>query len=394
LIQFRLTRQQQILKDKATKFAQQEIIPVATKYDKEAKLPLDVLQKALDQGLMNLTIPKQYGGGGLGLVDHCIISEELCFGCSAIAASITVNSLAAIPILIAGSSEQKKTFLTPLCTAQEPKVISFAVTEEAGGSDISMMNSSAKKVGKEYILNGTKKFIGNGAYADFYVVLAYTDRSFKHKGLSAFIVPKGKGVSITKVWEKMGHRSIPTADVSFNEVHVPISNRLGNEGDGFKIAMQNFNATRPIVAASAVGIGRRAMEESIRYAKERNAFGTAIANYQSVSFTIADMGKDIEAARLLSWQAAWMGDRHKIITRLAKKRVPDLAKLASYAKIFATDVAMRVTGEAIDIFGGNGYMAEFPIEKLMRDAKLLQIVEGTNRIQRLVASREILVGKS
>jgi acyl-CoA dehydrogenase len=389
MIDFSLTEEQKALQAKARRFAQEEIIPVAAKYDMTAELPIEIFMKAKEWGLINLIIPKELGGQGLSLLDHCIISEELNMGCAAIAGTVTVNSLATIPILTAGNEAQKKEFILDLCRSSEPKFASFAVTEEEAGSDVTMINATAKRVGNEYILNGTKKFIGNGAYASFYTVVAYTDKSKKHKGITAFLVPKGEGVVITKIWDKMGHRGINTADVKFEEVRIPIRNRLGEEGEGFKIAAGTLNATRPVVAASAVGVARRAMEEATRYALKRTQFGSPIAANQAVSFAIADMGKDIEAARLLTWHAAWMADRYEVLSGRLREKVSELSLICSYAKTFATDMAVRATDTAIQIFGARGYMKDFPLEKLMRDVKMLQIVEGTNQIQRRIAAQEI-----
>jgi acyl-CoA dehydrogenase len=288
------------------------------------------------------------------------------------------NDLGLTPIIVAGSEDQKREWLGP--SAERFTLVSFCLSEPNAGSDVAGLQLLATRDGSEYRLDGTKCWITNGGEADLYTVFATLDRSSRHRGICAFVVPADTpGITRGKKEDKMGQRASDTRVVSFDGVRVPVAWRLGAEGEGFKIAMQTLDRTRPSIGALATGIARRALEESIAYARERKAFGAAIGTFQAVQFMLADMAKDIEAARLLTLQSAWMVD--------AGMRA---SKYSSFAKCFATDVAMRVTTDAVQIFGGNGYTKEYPVEKLMRDAKLMQIYEGTNQVQRLVIARELV----
>jgi acyl-CoA dehydrogenase len=378
-VSFALTDEQRALRDLAHDFAEREIRPKAAEYDEHQTHPADVIAKAHEVGLMNPHIPEELGGAGLGGFDGALIGEELCWGCSGIGTSIVANILGALPVMLAGTDEQKREWLAPLL--EEPILCSFALTEPGAGSDVSGIQTTAVRNGGDYVLNGSKMFITNAGQADWFTVFASTDPSAGHRGLTAFVVQrKADGVTIEKHLDKMGQRATDTSALAFQDVKVPAANRLGEEGEGFKIAMQTLDHTRPGTAAGAVGVARAAFEHAVEYSKERVQFGQPIAMNQGVNFLVADMATEIEAARLLVWQAAWLLDQGKRATLES-----------SYAKRFAADTAMKVTTDAVQIFGGYGYMKEYPVEKLMRDAKLFQIYEGTSQIQRLVIAREIFL---
>jgi acyl-CoA dehydrogenase len=378
-ISFALSDEQKALRELARDFAMNEIRPKAVEYDENSTHPADVIAKAHELGLMNLHVPEEYGGLGLGTFDGVLIGEELAWGCAGMAVSIVVNGLGAAPVLIAGSDEQKQRWVAPL--VDEPILCSFGLTEPDAGSDVARMKSTAERRGDEYVLNGSKMFITNAGHAAWTVVFGVTDKSKGHRGLSAFIVPMdAEGVTIEKHLDKMGQRATDTSAFALNDVVVPAGNRLGEEGDGFKIAMQTLDFTRPGTAAGAIGVAQAAYDYAVQYAKERVTFDVPIAMHQGVNFLVADMATEIEAARLLCWQAAWLHDQGKRATLQS-----------SFAKRFAADTAMKVTTDAVQIFGGYGYIKEYPVEKLMRDAKLFQIYEGTSQIQRLVIAREIFL---
>ena len=377
MIDFSLTEEQVQLQELARKFAKEEIIPKAAHHDQTGEFPREIVKKAWEIGLMNTHVPEEYGGAGLGVLDGCIITEEFAYGCTGIATAMEANGLAAAPVIVAGNEEQKKEFLGRL--TREPLFAAYCVTEPGAGSDVAGIRTSAKRVGDDYVINGEKMWITNASVANWYFLLAYTDPSAKHRGMSGFIVPRETpGVTVGKKEKNLGQRASDTRGITFEDVKIPAKYLLGKEGDGFKIAMGAFDHTRPTVSSGAVGLARRAMDEAIKYATERSTFGQPIAKYQAVSFMIADMAKDVEAARLLVWQAAWAIDNGRRNT-----------KLASFAKAFAADVAMRVTTDAVQVFGGYGYSQEYPVEKLMRDAKIYQIYEGTSQIQRLIIAKEI-----
>jgi acyl-CoA dehydrogenase len=383
-ISFALTPEQRELRELAREFAAKEIRPKAAEYDEHQTHPVDLVQKAHDLGLMNVHVPEDVGGPGLPAFEGMLIGEELSWGCSGIAVSIVANTLGAAPVMIAGSDEQKREWLPPLLDA--PLLCSFALSEPDAGSDAARIKTVAERRGDEYVLNGSKMFITNAGHAAWSVVFASTDRSKGHKGLTAFVVPMdADGVTIEKHLDKMGQRATDTSAFALNDVVVPVANRLGEEGDGFKIAMQTLDLTRPGTAAGAVGVAQAAYEHAVEYAKERVTFDVPIAMHQGVNFLIADMATEIEAARLLTWQAAWMLDS-------GYGRRATL--YSSFAKRFSADTAMKVTTDAVQIFGGYGYIKEYPVEKLMRDAKLFQIYEGTSQIQRLVIAKEIFLPSS
>jgi acyl-CoA dehydrogenase len=376
-VSFELTDEQRDLRALAHEFAEKEIRPVAAEYDENQTHPVDVIAKAHELGLMNIHIPEEFGGPGLSAFDGILVGEELSWGCSGITVSIIANTLGAAPVVLAGNDDQKREWLTPLI--EEPILCSFGLTEPNAGSDVSGILTTAVRDGDDYIINGSKMFISNAGHAAWMVVFASTDKSKGHKGLSAFIIPAdADGYTVEKHLDKMGQRATDTSAVAFQDIRVPAANRLGEEGEGFKIAMGTLDHTRPGTAIAAVGVARAAYELAIEYSRERVQFGQPIAMNQGVNFLIADMAAEIEAARLLTWQAAWLLDQGKRATLQS-----------SFAKRFAADTAMKVTTDAVQIFGGYGYMKEYPVEKLMRDAKLFQIYEGTSQIQRLVIAREI-----
>jgi acyl-CoA dehydrogenase len=378
MVDFALTEEQEELRRVAREFAQNEMAPVAMQYDKTGEFPWEIYRKAYDIGLVNVSVPTVYGGGGLSALECCLIVEELGAACAGMTTSIMVNDLALMPILVGGSAEQQRTFLTSFCSSFN--MGAFCLTEPGAGSDVASMSTTAKRDGDSYILNGTKTFITNGSVASLYTVFATCDKSLRHKGIAGFIVPAATpGISHGKKFDKMGQRASDTAEVIFDDVRVPRANLLGRDDEGFRIAMVTLDRTRPMIAAMSVGLARTAMDAAIQYAKERMTFGMPIGHHQAVQLLLADMAKDIEAARLLTWQCAWLIDRGHRAT-----------KESSLAKCFAADIAMHVTTDAVQIFGGYGYMKDLPLEKYMRDAKLMQIYEGTNQIQRLVIARHLL----
>ncbi|SFG63784.1 acyl-CoA dehydrogenase [Desulfotomaculum arcticum] len=378
MISFEISQEQKQIMELACKFTKNEIIPVAAEYDTKAEMPWPIIKKAFEIGLWNLNIPEEYGGPGLDQVSEILIYEELAYGCLGIFGSFAGNSLALTPLLIAGTDQQKKKFLEPF--SEKPKLAAFALTEPNAGSDASNVSTTAKKDSNGYILNGTKCFITHGGIANLYTVFASTDRSKGIKGLSAFLVPGDTpGLTMGKKEDKMGDRASHIGEVILENVRVPLDNLLGREGEGFKIAMKTLDITRPTIAAGAVGVARRALDEAKNYAKERIQFGKPIADQQAIQFMLADMAMEIMSSRALVWQAA-----AKI-----EKGEPD-TMLSAAAKCKASDTAMKVTIDALQVFGGYGYMKEYPMEKLMRDAKITQIYEGTNQIQRIVIASQLL----
>ena len=375
---FSLTTEQREIRELALKFARNEMIPLAQEYDEQGKFPEEIFKKAWELGLVNTCIPAEYGGAGFTSLDGVIISEALAYGCMGMNTSFMANDLALLPIVIGGSDAQKKKYLTPF--TEEFKIASFCLTEPGNGSDAGGIKTTIKDGGDHWIVNGEKMWITNAGYADLFVVYGTIDPALKHKGISAVIMDaKSEGVILGKKEDKMGHRSSDTRGVRFNNVKVPKENMLGNPGDGWNIAMKTLDHSRPLVASSALGGAQHALDLSIQYSKERIQFGVPISKHQAVQFMIAEMGMKVEAARLLVHKAAWMCDHHIKNT-----------EVASYAKAFASDSCMQITTDAVQIYGGYGYSKEYPVEKLMRDAKLIQIYEGTSQIQRLVMARELL----
>jgi acyl-CoA dehydrogenase len=378
MVDFTLTDEQRNLRELAHDFAVKEIRPVAWEYDRDSTWPQGIIEKAWEVGLMNSHLPEEYGGAGAGYLDGCLIEEELSWGCSGIQTSLGCNGLATAPVILGGSEEIKKEYLGRLTEA--PLLASFCLTEPDAGSDVSGMRTSAVRQGDKYVINGSKCFITNGGYANWYTVYAKTDKDAGHRGISAFVVPRDAGVVVDKKEDKLGQRASNTATISFDDVEVPAENLLGEENKGFKLAMMTLDRTRPGVAAMATGIARAAFEFAVDYSKERVQFGVPIAMHQAVQFMIADMATDIEAARLLTWKSATMLDRDERNTLIS-----------SHAKRFSADIAMKVATDAVQIYGGYGFIKEYPVEKLFRDAKIMQLYEGTSQIQRLVIARETLL---
>ena len=378
MVDFTLTDEQKDLREMAHNFAEKEIRPVAWDFDRDATWPQEIVEKAWEVGLMNAELPEAYGGPELGLFSGCLIEEEMGWGCSGIGTSLMANGLAATPVILGGSEDVKKQYLTML--TDEPKLASFCLTEPDAGSDVGGMKTRAVKKGDKYVISGSKCFITNGSHASWYTVYAKTDPDAGHRGISAFVVPRdADGVTVDKKEDKLGQRASDTALISFDEVEIPADHLLGEENHGFKLAMMTLDRTRPGVSGLAVGIARAAFEFASEYSKERVQFGVPIAMHQAVAFMIADMATKIEAARLLVWQSAVLMDQGQRNTLAA-----------SHAKRFAADTAMEVAVDAVQVYGGYGFIKEYPVEKLMRDAKIMQLYEGTSQIQRLVIAREIL----
>ena len=377
MVDFRLTQEQQQLQQLARDFAKNEIRPVAKHHDETGEFPVEVLKKAWRLGLMNTHIPEAIGGLGLGTFDGALIAEENAWGCSGIGTAIEANTLAEMPVIVAGSEAQQKKYLGRM--VDEFLLAAYCVTEPGAGSDVANIRSRAERRGDTYVINGEKMWITNGGKADWYFVLAKTDPDAGHRGMTGFIVDADSpGITHGKKEWNLGQRASDTRAVKFEDVEVPAENRLGEEGEGFKIAMKAFDKTRPTVASASVGVARAAFEHAVEYAQDRKTMGRPIYEHQAVGFMIADMAKDIEASRLLVWQCAWAIDNGVRNT-----------KLAAMAKCFAADTCHRVCSDAVQVFGGNGYSTEYPVEKLLRDSKIFQIYEGTSQIQRLIITKEI-----
>jgi acyl-CoA dehydrogenase len=378
MLGFDLTEEQRELKELAHKFAEQEIIPRARECDEKEIFPVDICEKAWAAGLMNFGVPKELGGPGLGVLDTCLIVEELNYGCSGISNAVGANDLATLPLLIAGNEEQQRTYLGALI--KKLTFCAFAITEPGAGSDVAAMATTYRREGDRFILNGTKHFISNGSMADWYVAFATQDKRLKHKGITCFVFPANlPGISRRRMHGKLGQRAADTGEIFFEDLRIPASALVGREGEGFKYAMATFDKSRPEIGAIAIGIAQRALDECVKYSRQRTAFGAPIASFQALQFMMADMAIEIEAMRLLTYKAAWLVDRGE---------TPNA--ISSYAKAFAADACMKITTDAVQIFGGYGYMDEYPVQKLMRDAKLLQIYEGTSQIQRVVIARNLL----
>ena len=375
-IGFKLTEEQQMIRQLARDFARNEIAPVAEHYDRTHEYPWPVVKKAQALGLTTMGIPEQFGGLGLSLFEEVLVAEELSWGCSGISTALSANGLGMLPILIGGTDDQKATYGGRVVDGE---LCSYCVTEPEAGSDVAGIRTTARRDGDHYILNGSKTFITNAANSNFFTVLAYTDPGNRRNGMSFFIVDRDwEGVSVGKPFDKMGQHASDTCPVSFDDVRVPATHLVGAEGQGFLIAMKVFDFSRPSVAAGAVGVAQRALDEAVKYARERQSMGRPIWQHQAVGFMMADMAMNIEAARMLVWKAAWAVDAGERNTTAA-----------AFAKGFAADMAMKVCTDAVQVFGGYGYMAEYPVEKLMRDIKIYQIYEGTSQIQRLIISREL-----
>jgi acyl-CoA dehydrogenase len=377
MLDFSLSDEQKALLEAARRFARERIAPVAAECDREARFPKDVFVAAHELGLVNATVAPEYGGPGLHEIDNAMIAEELAWGCTGIQTSLLANTLAATPIIRGGNEEQKKKYLGMLTA--EPLFASYCTTEPSGGSDVAGMKTTFRAVGDEFVLNGEKCWITNASLASFYVVFATSNPEKRHKGIAAFIVDRDTpGLRVGKHEDKMGQRASDTAAVHFEDVKVKKQNLLAPEGEGFKLAMETFNQTRPDIGAMATGLMQRCLDECVAYAKERKTFGVPIAEHQLVQAMLAEMAIGAEATRLLYQKAAWNLD-HGVRDPI----------VSSYAKAFGADRAMQTAVDAVQVFGGNGYVRDYPVEKLMRDAKVLQIYEGTSQIQRLVIAKSL-----
>ena len=374
-----LTDEERLILDTVRAFARERVAPRAAEIDRTAEFPWDLVRAMGKMGLLGVCLPEEYGGAGQSFVLFAMIVEELCKACATTGLIMDVNiSLCAEPILLFGNEEQKKRFLTPLASGE--KLGALAITEPEAGSDAAGIKTTAVRDGDQYVLNGTKIFTTNGGVADIYVCTAVTDPGAGHKGITDFVVEKGMpGLSFGEPLHKLGICGSATTEVHFDNVRVPVANRLGEEGMGFKITMDTLDGGRIGIAAQAVGIAQSALDDAVAYITQRKQFGQRIADFEAVQFMVADMATQIEAARLLTLQAA----------ELREKRIP-CARESSMAKLFAGDMAMRVTIDALQLFGGYGYIKEYPAERHMRDAKITQIYEGTQQIQRLVIARSIL----
>jgi len=374
-----LTDEQKMIKELAHKIAEEKIRPVAARYDQTEEYPWEIIKVIAEADLFGLFIPEDYGGLGASVFNLCLATEELSRACGGIAVCYAASALGTFPIILFGNEAQKKKYLPDL--AKGKKVAAFAITEPEAGSDASAIKTTARKEGNYYVLNGLKHFITNGGDAEVYVVIAMTDKSKGARGASAFILEKGMpGFTFGKKEEKFGIRASSTRELVFNECKVPAENLLGKEGMGFIVTMKTFDMSRPGVAAQALGIAQGALELAVKYAKERQQFGKSISSFQGIQWMLADMATEVEAARALVYSTA----------RMVDAGVKDVSKESAMAKMYASDVAMRVTIDALQIFGGYGYMRDYPIEKYVRDAKITQIYEGTNQIQRNIIALQLI----
>ncbi|MCK4665305.1 acyl-CoA dehydrogenase family protein [Candidatus Dependentiae bacterium] len=374
-----LTEEEQMIKELAAQIADEKIVPVRAKFDESGEFPWDIIKVIADADLFRIFIPEEYEGMGDRAMSLALVTEELSRACAGVSVSYAASALGAIPIILYANDEQKKRFLPRIASGKS--LAAFALTESNAGSDAGAIQTTAKLDGNEYVLNGTKQWITNGGEAEVYTVIAMTDKSRGARGVSAFIVEKGTpGFDFGKKEDKLGIRASTTRELIFNDCRIPKENLLKREGFGFIVAMKTFDKSRPGVAAQAVGIAEGAFREALKYSKEREQFGNLISSFQGIQFMLADMGTQIEAARALTYAAA----------RMIDKGAKNYKKEAAMAKLFASDVAMKVTVDAVQILGGYGYMKEYPVEKMMRDAKITQIYEGTNQIQRLVIASELI----
>jgi len=375
---FSLTEEQQALQNNVRQFTADRITPIAAECDEESRFPKDVYKEACDLGLVGSVIPEEYGGAGISELENVLVVEEMGYGCTGIQTSIGATTLAATPLIVAGTEEQKKEYLGRI--TNDGVFAAYAITEPAAGSDAAGIQCKAVKHGDEWVLNGQKAFITNASFANWFIVFATIDASTRHKGIMAFVVDAdSEGLTVGKKEKKMGQRASDTAEVILEDVKVPAKNVIAEAGHGFKVAMHTFDRTRPDIAATACGLMRRALDESCKFALERKTFGVPIAQHQAVQIMIAEMAIKYEATRLLCHKAAWMIDTGERSSHVA-----------SYSKAFGADAAMQVATDAVQVFGGVGYMRDYPVEKLMRDAKILQIYEGTSQIQRMVIARNVL----
>jgi len=380
MLSFDLSPEQQALVDNVARFTRERIVPNAAELDRESTFPYEILKEAWELGLIAPIVPVEYGGAGASHVDQALICEELSYGCSGIETSIAASTLAATPVILGGTEAQKKKYLGMI--SNEFALCSYATTEPSAGSDVAAMQMRAVQKGDDWVLNGQKCFITNASHARWYVIFATVDPKLKHRGIAGFIVDRDSaGLSLGKKEDKLGQRASDTNTVILEDVVVKKENLLAPAGEGFKLAMQTFDATRPDIAMSAAGIMRRCIDECVRYAKERKTFGQPIASHQAIQFMLADMAMKAEATRLLALKAASMLDKGQ-----------RSSLYSAYAKALGADSAMQSAIDAVQIFGGNGFIKDYPVEKLMRDAKILQIYEGTSQIQRVVIGKHLLGG--
>ena len=374
---YELPEDVKMLQELAMDFTQREIMPRADYYDECEEWPWEIFHKAREVGLVNLNIPEEYGGMGATALEECVIAESMAYGCSGIQTALMLNQLATLPLLIAGTDEQKRRYLPWII--EDGKIAAYCMTEPDAGSDVAGIKSTAIRKQDAYILNGSKSWITDGPVASFFAVFAKTDPEAGHSGISCFLVERDwPGVSTSKPLKKMGQHAAQACQVFFENVEVPAVNRLGEEGEGFRIGMKAFDKSRPGVATAAIGVARRALDEAVAYAGERTAFGQPISHFQGVGFMLADMAIRVEAGRHLAYKAACDVDN----------RVRNTMS-AAMAKAFCAESAMKNATDAVQVFGGNGYSREFPVEKLMRDAKIYQIYEGTTQIQQMIILREL-----
>lgn len=379
MMDYLFTDEQKMIKDLAHKISEEKVRPVAAKYDQTEEFPWDVMKVIADADLFGLFIPEEYGGMGVSVTNLCLVTEELARSCGGIAVCYAASALGTFPIILFGNEEQKKKYLPDL--AKGKTIAAFGLTEPEAGSDAAAIKTTARKEGDYYVLNGTKHFITNGGEAQVYTVVAMTDKKKGPRGASAFIIDKGTpGFTFGKKEEKLGIRASITQELIFNECKIPKANLLGKEGMGFIVTMKTFDMSRPGVAAQALGIAQGAMEVAVKYAKERHQFGKSISSFQGIQWMIADMATEVEAARALLYAVCRMIDSGRT----------DVGKESAMAKMFTSDVAMKVSTDAVQILGGYGYMKEYPAEKYMRDAKITQIYEGTNQIQRNIIGLQMV----
>jgi butyryl-CoA dehydrogenase len=374
-----LTDEQKMIKELSHKIAEEKIRPAAAKYDISEEYPWDVLKVMAASDMFGLFIPEEYGGLGTSIMNLCLATEEFSRACGGIAVCYAASALGTLPIVLFGNDEQKKKYLPDLASGK--KVAAFAITEPEAGSDASAIKTTAKKEGEHYILNGLKHFITNGGDAQTYVVIAMTDKTKGARGASAFIVEKGTpGFTFGKKEDKFGIRASSTRELIFTDCKIPAKNLLSKEGMGFIVTMRTFDMSRPGVAAQALGIAQGALELAVKYVRERVQFGKPISSFQGIQWMLADMATEVEAARALVYSCA----------RMVDAGVKDVAKESAMAKMYASDVAMKVTVDALQLFGGYGYMKDYPIEKYVRDAKITQIYEGTNQVQRSIIALQLI----
>ncbi|KAJ1789469.1 hypothetical protein LPJ59_005338 [Coemansia sp. RSA 2399] len=375
---FHLNEDQLSIQETAKQFVHDVVIPAAPHHDKTGEYPVDVIKQAWELGLVNTHIPTAYGGIGLGVFDAALVSEQLAYGCTGIQTAIEANSLAEAPVILAGNDAQKKKYLGRM--TEEPLMAAYCVTEPGAGSDVASAKTNAVKRGDKWVVNGQKMWITNGGKANWYFLLAKTDPAANAgKAFTGFIVDANSpGITVGRKEWNMGQRASDTRGITFEDVEIPDENRLGEVGQGFKIAMGAFDVTRPLVASAAVGLAQRAMDEASAYALQRKTMGKHIIEHQAVAFMLADMAIGVESSRMMVWRAAWLRDQNKRNTYYA-----------SIAKALASETANKCASDAVQIFGGNGFNTEYPVEKLMRDAKIFTIYEGTSQIQRLIISRAV-----